>query len=111
MNFYLANDDAHLVPGRFGLVEPGSDAVRVHAKDLAIVLVPLVGFDSDLNRLGRGKGFYDATFSFLAQSHRPATPLLMGVAHECQRVDRLPATPRDVPLDAVLTPEGIYGTS
>lgn len=73
---------------------------------LDLVLVPLVGFDAECNRLGMGKGYYDRTFAMA--SKRPWSPLLVGVAHECQRVETLSPDEWDVPLDAVVTPERVY---
>jgi 5-formyltetrahydrofolate cyclo-ligase len=35
-------------------------------------------------------------------------PRLVGIAYECQRVDRLPHEPWDMPLDAVLTERQLY---
>ena len=74
-----------------------------------LVLVPLVAFDALGNRLGRGAGFYDRHFAFLLRRRAWRRPLLLGVAFEFQRVDRLPAKPSDVPLWGVVTERGVYG--
>ena len=69
---------------------------------LDIVFMPLVAFDRQGNRLGMGGGFYDRTFA--SRSSRPqARPLLVGLAHDFQQLDELPADPWDVPLQAVAT--------
>lgn len=102
--FRLVDDTQDLVSGRWGLREPRGRADQVDASALDVVLVPLVAFDDTGRRLGRGRGYYDRSFGFLRSGPRPARPLLVGVAHDCQRVPELRTAPHDVPLDAVLTP-------
>ena len=82
-----------------------SDAARW----LDLVLVPLVGFDDDGNRLGMGAGFYDRHFAFLRHRMAWHRPLLLGLGFELQRVERLPAKSRDVPLWGIVTERGIHG--
>ncbi|WP_296046492.1 5-formyltetrahydrofolate cyclo-ligase [uncultured Alteromonas sp.] len=95
---------------RFGISEPAlnSTAIRLlHQHQL--LLMPLVGFDAQGNRLGMGGGFYDRT---LANINRLAQrPTLVGVAHDCQQVDELPVEPWDVPLDLIITPTQIIKTN
>lgn len=61
------------------------------------ILVPLVGFDRAMNRLGQGAGHYDRYFSINMNSLR------IGLAFSCQEVDQIPVDSWDVQLDAVLT--------
>ncbi len=91
---------------RFGIAEPSTRfgahrANRLPAWALDIVLLPLVGFDGDGQRIGMGGGFYDRTFAF-ARERRPR-PALIGLAHDCQRVETLPTASWDVPLDAIVS--------
>ncbi|MGH8252234.1 MAG: 5-formyltetrahydrofolate cyclo-ligase, partial [Steroidobacteraceae bacterium] len=79
------------------------------ARWLDLVLVPLVGFDADANRLGMGAGYYDRHFAFLRQRRSWRKPLLLGLAFDLQRVDRLPAAGHDVPLWGIVTERAIYG--
>jgi len=78
------------------------------ARALDLMFVPLVGFDPYGNRLGMGGGYYDRSFAFLLARPRPSRPYLVGLAHACQRVDRLEVRPWDVPLDAVVSDTGGY---
>lgn len=110
MTFHFVDGDEDLVAGKWGLLEPTHDAPLVSARDIDVVLVPLVGFDAELNRMGRGKAYYDRAFAFLAAGPRPTSPHLVGLAHDLQRVDRLDTQNHDIPLDAVLTPSAVYGT-
>jgi len=98
-----------LRPNRFGIPEPvrrRRHIQPVHALDL--VLVPLVGFDARCNRLGMGAGFYDRSLAPLRRRRHWHRPLLVGIAHDCQRVEQLQPQPWDVPLDAVVTENGTY---
>ncbi|MEX2367506.1 MAG: 5-formyltetrahydrofolate cyclo-ligase [Pseudohongiellaceae bacterium] len=74
---------------------------------LRLVLMPLVVFDANCNRVGMGKGYYDRTFAFKKRGKRKR-PVLLGLAHECQRVEKLQPAPWDVQLDAIATPVRIY---
>ena len=63
-----------------------------------LVLTPLVGFDDSGNRIGRGAGFYDRHFAFLRHRRSWHRPLMLGLAFELQRVEKLRTKPSDVPL-------------
>jgi 5,10-methenyltetrahydrofolate synthetase len=67
-----------------------------------LLLVPCVGFGPRGVRLGYGGGFYDRTLATLTP--RPYT---VGLAYANGYVATLVAEPHDVPLDAVLTDEGV----
>ena len=93
---------------RFGIAEPEvPDAQLVDARDLDLVLLPLVGFDRHGNRIGMGGGFYDTTFAF-KKTDPQNPPQLMGLAYEIQRVEDIAAEQWDIPLSAVVTEQRIY---
>jgi 5-formyltetrahydrofolate cyclo-ligase len=93
----------------FGIPEPRLRNRRIHLPwELDLLLVPLVGFDARCNRLGMGGGFYDRTLAYLGHRRYWRRPRLIGLAHECQRLDRLESNPWDVPLDMVITEERVY---
>ncbi|MCF6282373.1 MAG: 5-formyltetrahydrofolate cyclo-ligase [Candidatus Polarisedimenticolaceae bacterium] len=98
-----------LIKNRFGISEP---SIRRHQPTkpwaLDVVILPLVAFDAECNRLGMGGGYYDRTFAYLKNRHYWRKPILIGVAHECQRVTQLESEAWDVPLDAVVTEERVY---
>ncbi|MBC3257018.1 MULTISPECIES: 5-formyltetrahydrofolate cyclo-ligase [Pseudomonas] len=98
-----------LSPNRFGILEPRVNAHqqrKVWALDL--VLLPLVGFDSEGGRLGMGGGFYDRSLAYLARRKSWRKPTLLGLAHECQQVDRLAQASWDVPLAGTVTDKHWY---
>lgn len=86
---------------RFGISEP-LPTETPQAVSFGAILVPLVGFDWNCNRLGMGKGFYDR-----ALANIPPNTLFIGVAHSCQQVDSLQTQVWDVPLNCVVTETGI----
>ncbi len=92
-----------LITNRFGILEPKVQYRRTFSAQLLdLVLMPLVGFDDHGARMGMGGGFYDRTFAFKkTTAARP--PYLLGLAHECQRVERLHLASWDISLNAIAT--------
>ncbi|MHB1543744.1 MAG: 5-formyltetrahydrofolate cyclo-ligase [Gammaproteobacteria bacterium] len=88
----------------FGIPEP-LKGPTLPAEACPCILLPLTAFDPCGRRLGSGGGFYDRTLAFRMKPMpgRFDLPLLIGVAHDCQRIDRIEPNPWDVPLDAVAT--------
>jgi len=107
MSFRLYLPDSQLITNRFGIPEPVSAEGGRTAKDMDLVVTPLVGFDLQGNRLGMGAGFYDRTFGFLKHMQTPR-PLLIGYAYEFQKLDALGAEAWDVPLAGVATEQQFY---
>ncbi|XUO85672.1 5-formyltetrahydrofolate cyclo-ligase [Halomonas sp. KM007] len=107
-SLWFVRYDQHtpMVKNRFGIAEPcprfaAHRGHRLPAWALDTLIVPLVGFDQQANRMGMGGGFYDRSLAFM---RRPGpAPALIGVAHACQQVDQLPLEPWDIPLTAVVT--------
>jgi 5-formyltetrahydrofolate cyclo-ligase len=87
------------VTSSWGGTQPADDAKSVQPD---VIFIPLVAFDSDLNRLGQGGGHYDR---YLAGHSRA---LRIGVAWDEQQVPTLPVRPWDMPLDAVITEQHCY---
>lgn len=95
----------------YGIAEPKSPYRFIRpAKALDAVLLPLVAFDTQGGRLGMGGGYYDRTFSFIRQFSL-SKPRLIGLAHDFQKVEKLPVASWDVPLTLVVTDAGIYAPS
>jgi 5-formyltetrahydrofolate cyclo-ligase len=97
-----------MVRNRFGILEPaGEHHTGLRGPELDVVLAPLVAFDDCGRRLGMGGGFYDRTFRFIRQRRSWRHPLLIGLAHEFQRVGSLPTQQWDIALHAVITERGV----
>ncbi|MGM8937745.1 5-formyltetrahydrofolate cyclo-ligase [Psychrobacter glaciei] len=76
------------------------------ARELDVIICPLVAVDLNGNRMGMGGGFYDTT---LGKSYRSGAkkPLKIGWCYDFQVVEKLARQPWDVPLDGLITPSGI----
>ena len=107
MRFGRVGRTTQMTKNRYGIAEP-VDARALRARQLDLLLMPLVGFDDEGYRLGMGGGYYDATLAYMRHRRNWRKPRLVGVAYECQRVDVLPHDPWDMPLDAVLTERQMY---
>jgi 5-formyltetrahydrofolate cyclo-ligase len=86
-----------LVPGVWGIREPGPAAVTVEPD---IVLVPLLAFDRSGHRIGYGAGYYDLT---IAQLRAKKPTIAAGIAFAAQEIESVPITAFDAQLDLVLT--------
>ena len=109
MVFQRIRPGEKLKPNRFRILEPRHNLARqrkVWALDL--VLLPLVGFDDVGGRLGMGGGFYDRSLAYLARRKTWRKPTLLGLAHECQKVERLAQASWDVPLQGTVTDKAWY---
>ncbi len=93
--------DTKMKEGAFGILEPEE------GKELVpdIVLAPLLAFDQKGYRLGQGGGYYDATLESL-RTHKEITYIGIGFAEQAVLL-KLPREPHDIPLDYVLTPQGV----
>ena len=100
LDFHLFEAGAQLVPGGFGLSEPGGDWPKVEPDVLA---VPLLAFDANGYRVGYGAGFYDRT---LAKLRASKTVLAAGFAFSVQEFPDVPHDENDQKLDWAATENG-----
>jgi 5-formyltetrahydrofolate cyclo-ligase len=102
MRFLAWQPGDALIGGPAGLLQPVAEAVPLVPDT---VLVPLIGFDRLLHRLGQGAGYYDRAFVSLSQARR------IGLAWSVQELPAVPQDPWDVPLHAVATERAWFGAS
>ena len=92
-------DEEELGRGPFGVAQPSFGAAPAHPD---VVFVPLIAFTRRCERMGQGGGHYDRWLS------RHPEALRLGLAWDCQLVDRLPVEAHDIHLHAVVTPTRLY---
>ena len=93
---------APLIDMGFGTAGPGPEA---EVLDPDLMLVPLAAFDARGHRIGYGAGFYDRAIARLHAAGR--APRLIGVAFDCQEVERVPDEAHDVVIPEILTESGL----
>lgn len=91
-----------LVASKFGLREPLASASVVELAELSALVIPGLAFDRAGGRIGWGRGYYDATLAAI-----PAA-LRIGLAFECQIIERVARDPHDAPLHYVVSEAAIY---
>lgn len=102
MQFAKWGKDTKLSPETFEIPMPVNP--EFHVPD--IVVVPVVAFDQKGNRLGFGKGYYDATLKSLRED---GAVLAVGYAYAEQAVlMKLPTEEHDEKLDMVVTPQRVF---
>jgi len=87
---------------KFGMLEP---ILKREAIVPDTILVPLLAFDSNNNRLGYGKGFYDRFLNKFLEVKKKITTI--GVAFSFQKYNKLPVSNLDKKLDYILTEKGL----
>lgn len=95
----VADPAADLESGAFGIREPRPGCPVVALTDIDLFLCPGLAFDSQGNRLGRGRGFYDR----MLEQARPDA-LKLGVCFPFQIVADTFPEPHDIRMDGLITP-------
>ena len=96
MDFYKWSFSDPLRVNKFGIPEP--EIKNIVYPD--ILLIPLVAFDKNLNRLGYGGGYYDRLIKKLSKKKKI---LKIGLAFSAQEIDKVPTNAYDQKLDYILT--------
>ena len=102
MNFYKWSFDEILRINKIGIPEPLLKKKVVYPD---IILVPLVGFDSNNFRLGYGGGYYDR---YIAKTKNKKIIKTIGLSFSFQKVKKLPIDKFDKKLDFIITEKNIY---
>jgi len=79
-----------------GVHEPVGDDFSDYDK-VDLIIVPGVAFDRKMNRLGRGKGFYDKFLPNLKRAKR------VGVCFDFQLLNDVPADKNDIKMDMIVS--------
>ena len=94
--------------GMYKILEPKAElrdveSKNVPVKELDLIQVPGVAFDSMGGRTGHGKGYYDK----LLEHARLETPLV-AVAFDCQIFPEIPMEDHDIYMDKGVTQSEVY---
>ena len=100
MNFYRWSRSDPLRVNKFGIPEPVSS--KIFYPD--ILLVPLVAYDDNLNRLGYGGGYYDR---FIEKLEKTKKIIKIGLAFSFQKISSIPIDQYDKRLDFIITEKEI----
>jgi 5-formyltetrahydrofolate cyclo-ligase len=96
MDFYKWSFFDPLKLNKYGIPEPETENI-VYPD---ILLIPLVAFDKNLNRLGYGGGYYDR---FIAKLSKKKKIVKVGLALSVQKITKLPTNKYDQKLDYIVT--------
>lgn len=96
MDFFRWSTKDPLEINKFGIPEPVSDVIEFPN----ILLVPLVAFDKNRNRIGYGGGFYDR---YIRKLKKKKKILTIGLAYSFQKVKKIPISKNDIQLDFIVT--------
>ena len=96
MDFFKWSFNNPLIINEYGIPEPISNKIRYPD----ILLVPLVAFDGELNRIGYGGGFYDRYIKKIKKTKKLIT---FGLAFSFQKVNKIPTNKFDSKLDFIIT--------
>jgi len=89
--------ESELEQNSFGVWEP-TRGFLIAPQKLDLVITPTVVFDQTGHRIGMGGGYYDRCFSFLRHRKHWIHPKLIGVAFQCQEVEKITPNPWDIRL-------------
>ena len=103
MHFYEWEKNDVLKINQFGMLEPALLSNHIVPN---IMLVPLLAYDTQNNRLGYGGGFYDRYLNKYLNTHNNI--LTIGIAFSFQKHHKLPVSNNDVKLNYILTEKGIF---
>ncbi len=99
-NMFCGKSKDYII-NKYGIKEPLVTNVQ-NAQAMDLIIVPLIGFDENSNRLGRGKGYYDRFLKEYAG-------LKIGIGYECQKLNNIVVEKNDVKMDIIITEREIYG--
>ena len=95
MNFFKWSLNEPLILNKYGIPEPTSNYVKYPN----ILLVPLVAYDDNFNRIGYGGGFCDRYIKKIKKRKKIIT---IGLAYSFQKVKKIPTNKHDIKLDYII---------
>ena len=102
MKHYIFNDDVEMKANDFGIIEP-IKGEKIDARQIDLVLTPLLAVDCVGFRVGYGKGFYD---KFLRQCRRDVIKIGLSFFEPVELIEDINSF--DIPLNYCITPNSVY---
>jgi 5-formyltetrahydrofolate cyclo-ligase len=102
MTHYLLTDNTKFQKNAYNIYEP-VDGIEVPTSKIDVVFVPLLAYDVDGNRVGYGKGFYDA---FLSKCNKDVVKIGLSFFEPEPEITAVLET--DIRLDYCVTPMKVY---
>ena len=96
MDFFNWSVKEPLIINMYGIPEPISKKIKYPN----ILLVPLVAYDNNFNRIGYGGGFYDR---YLKKIKKRKKIITIGIAYSFQKIKKIPINKYDMKLDYIIT--------
>jgi 5-formyltetrahydrofolate cyclo-ligase len=96
MDFYKWSFSDPLKINKYGIPEPENKSIAYPD----ILLIPLLAFDKNLNRLGYGGGYYDR---LIEKFEKKKKIIKIGLAFSIQKIDKVPINKYDKKLDYIVT--------
>ena len=96
MDFFQWSSNEPLSINKYGIPEPISGKIMYPD----ILLVPIVAFDKNLNRIGYGGGFYDR---YIKRIKKYKNIITIGLAYSFQKVKKIKINKNDMKLNFILT--------
>ncbi len=103
MDHYVYEGKDYLIENRWNMLEPLDTGERVDEQAIDLVLIPLLAFDREGNRVGYGKGYYDR---FLTRCRSDIQKVGVSLFDPVEAIDDV--DPYDISLDACITPREIW---
>ncbi len=101
MDFFSYEKKECLIRNRFGMLEPDGTEKKGTGKT-GMIIVPALAVDKEGYRVGYGGGYYDRYL----KEHK--TLYKAGIVFSCQLLKKAPRCKYDIPLDCVITEEGMF---
>ena len=107
LSWHIWQPENYLQKGKYGILEPESNAPLLHSSEVDLILIPAIACDLNDYRLGYGGGFYDRMLSSEEWGSKPT----IGIVFEFAYLQQLPIDPWDKPLTAVCTENGVISVN
>lgn len=107
VTLHTDREDIHVytsrkINGEWQVVLADTDEVAPTVLKFDVIIVPMLGFDASLQRIGYGGGYYDRLLAEQPQAKK------IGVCYESGKVEQIPVEPYDISLDMIITESHTY---